>query len=69
MIGQDAVQEFGDLMPLLSETAIFLWKDWPKDMQVALYNLQQRTLTVKGTCPHCNHPTAFLLSTNVCGRW
>jgi hypothetical protein len=53
-----------DLMRL---TAAYLWKEWPKDMEVASSNAQQRQITLRGTCPHpiCKKTSAFLLVTNL----
>jgi hypothetical protein len=62
------VQEEQDALPflaLLQETALFLWKDWPKNMEVVLYSNQANTFTMRGTCPHCRHDSAFLTVTSL----
>jgi hypothetical protein len=52
---------------LMRLTALSLWKDWPQDMQVSAFNIQNRTITLRGTCPHpeCKKSSAFLLVTNM----
>jgi len=54
-----------DLVLLLQETAVFLWKDWPRDMQVSTSNAQQNMVTLRGGCPHCKRDSVFLLVTNL----
>jgi Domain of unknown function (DUF4145) len=56
-------QDVPTLVSLLQETALFLWKNWPKDMQVVLWNPQTRTFTMRGRCPHGPHDSAFVSST------
>jgi hypothetical protein len=56
------------LPSLLRETALFLWEDWPRDMRAILKNAQNRQFTMAGVCPHCNHDSAFILSTSICGN-
>jgi hypothetical protein len=46
-----------DLVLLLQETAVFLWKDWPRDMNLS--NVQENGFTLNGTCPHCGKEAAF----------
>src|SRR5579863_7641193 len=46
-----------DIVPLLQGTALFLWKDWPRDMKLS--NNNQREFTLSGTCPHCGREAAF----------
>ena len=53
------------LLRLLSETAVFLWKDWSREMQVNIFNAQSRTFTLAGVCPHCHRDSAFLCITSV----
>jgi Domain of unknown function (DUF4145) len=50
---------------LLQESALLLWKDWPREMEVLLFQLQNRTFTLRGKCPHGPHESAFLLVTSV----
>jgi hypothetical protein len=54
-----------DLFELLQETAHFLRKDWPKDMQVSVSNVQQSQVTLRGKCPHCGEPSVFMLITSL----
>jgi hypothetical protein len=42
---------------LLSNTAVFLWHEWPKDMFVS--SVHQTGFTLTGTCPHCDAKAAF----------
>jgi hypothetical protein len=46
-----------DLIDLLQATAKFLWKDWPKDMDIS--SVSERAFTFNGTCPHCGRAAAF----------
>jgi Domain of unknown function (DUF4145) len=48
------------LMQLLQGTALFLRKDLPMDMEVALVNATQHSFTLRGTCPHCRNGSAFI---------
>lgn len=54
-----------DLLTLLQETAVFLWKDWPRDMQVSTSNVQGNQVTLRGRCPHCGEPSVFMLVTSL----
>ena len=54
-----------DLFALLVQTALFLWKDWPKDMEVSVFNLQQNQVTLRGGCPHCGREVVFVLVTSL----
>jgi hypothetical protein len=58
-------QKSPSLAILLQQTALFLWKDWPREMQVNIFNVQANTFTLAGICPHCRRDSAFLLVTNV----
>jgi Domain of unknown function (DUF4145) len=58
-------RETPSLVSLLQDTAVFLWKDWPKDMEVVLFSSQNRTFTLRGRCPHSPHEAAFLIAGNV----
>ena len=52
------------LVGLLREAALFLWKDWPRDMQaVTLDNSTSFSLT--GICPHCKANSVFVQMTAV----
>ena len=42
---------------LLMEAAVFLWKDWPKHMEIVYVGQQNFNMT--GVCPHCNRPTVL----------
>jgi len=47
------VQGKVDLVSLLQETAIYLWKNWPKNMKLSrLVNYGH--FTIHGECPHCS---------------
>lgn len=45
------------LFRLLELTALFLWKDWPRDMKLS--STSERGFTLNGTCPHCGKEAAF----------
>ena len=59
------LQEHPMLVGLLQQTALFLWKDWPRNMQAILRDQNERKFTMRGVCPHCAHDSAFLLVTSV----
>jgi hypothetical protein len=46
-----------DLIELLQTTAIFLWRDWPRTMNLS--STSDHGFTFNGTCPHCNKEAAF----------
>lgn len=48
------VQEGLDLLDLLGATARFLWKDWPRDMQLSKMSPDGNHFTIWGECPHCS---------------
>jgi hypothetical protein len=50
---------------LVRETAIVLWKEWPREMEAHLINVQARQFTLAGVCPHCRRDSAFMAVTNV----
>jgi hypothetical protein len=50
-------QETLFLWHLLMEAAVFLWKDWPKHMEIVYVGQQNFNMT--GVCPHCNRPTVL----------
>jgi Domain of unknown function (DUF4145) len=54
-----------DMVSLLEEIAIFRRKEWPINMEVTVCNVQQGHVTVRGTCPHCGHPSVFSLMTSL----
>jgi hypothetical protein len=56
------------LVALLKQTALFLWKDWPKDMEALLIDIEKRRFNLRGICPHCRRDAAFLLVTSVFGE-
>jgi hypothetical protein len=60
------VQEEFDLVSLLQETAIFLWKEWPRDMQLSRFHQGGGGFTLRGTCPHCGAIAAFNTVSEVC---
>lgn len=47
------------LIDMLQETALFLWKEWPRDMELASINEDRKRFTIRGICPHCGHKAAF----------
>lgn len=52
------VAEEIDLLSLLEETAVFLWKEWPKDMRISRFT-DRTVMTLVGTCPHCGATATF----------
>jgi hypothetical protein len=59
------IEEKLDLVSLLQETAIFLWKEWPKNMEVTAVNLQANQVAMRGRCPHCGEPNGFMSVTSI----
>jgi hypothetical protein len=51
------------LVGLLQETALFLWKDWPRDMKLS--SVTSAEFVLNGTCPHCGKQAAFPTVTNL----
>ncbi|MGH9343949.1 MAG: DUF4145 domain-containing protein [Terriglobia bacterium] len=51
------VEEKIDPFALLQETALFLWKDWPRNMKLS--STSERGFTLNGTCPLCGKEAAF----------
>lgn len=49
------------LAGLLSETALFLWKDWPKDMEAVYHD--DGNFALRGVCPHCSRDSVFTIAT------
>jgi len=45
------------LIDLLRESALFFWKDWPRDMDLS--STSDNGFTFNGTCPHCDAKAAF----------
>jgi Domain of unknown function (DUF4145) len=59
-------QEAPSLEELLQQTALYLWKDWLRDMEVVSFTHSPKSsFVLRGTCPHCKHPTAFMPVTSV----
>lgn len=55
------VQDAPTLFALLQETALFLWKDWPKNMEAVYHDNQ--VFALRGVCPHCSHDSVFTIAT------
>jgi hypothetical protein len=53
------VEEGINLVSLLEKTAIFFWKDWPRDMRLSSVRQDGNGFTLRGTCPHCGAVAAF----------
>ena len=53
-----------DIVSLLREAALFLWKDWPRNMEAVLLDLTD-SFSLRGECPHCRHPSVFIQVTDV----
>jgi hypothetical protein len=45
------------LSDLLVEQITFIWKDWPKNMDIS--QLDEEGFVLRGQCPHCFHLAAF----------
>lgn len=65
LLRNECATSLRSLLRAANESALFLWKEWPRQMQVNLINLQARQFSLGGICPHCGRDSAFLLSTNV----
>lgn len=53
------IEETQDILSLLEETALFLWKEWPRDMQAVGHDIAGN-FALKGVCPHCKRPSVFV---------
>ena len=60
------IEEEVNIVSLLKETAIFLWKDWPMDMELA--HLEETSFVLRGTCPHCGFASNFPTITKLFGE-
>jgi Zn ribbon nucleic-acid-binding protein len=58
-------QDTPSLIALLQETALFLWKGWPRDVELASITEDSKRFVVRGTCPHCTHKAAFPSVTSI----
>jgi hypothetical protein len=55
-----------NLWDLIKETAVLLWKDWPREMEVSRYSLSENPkFTLRGVCPHCSRDAVFMQTTSV----
>lgn len=59
----NSCQSEPDFIDLLQATAIFLWKDWPMDMEFSSIREDSGRFTIHGTCPHCVPPTRASFTT------
>jgi hypothetical protein len=55
----ESAQDTSILLRLLEGTALFLWKDWPRDMQAVGHD-GSGNFALNGTCPHCKRPSVLL---------
>jgi Domain of unknown function (DUF4145) len=63
----DGIENPQDIVLLLQETALFLWKDWPKNMDAVGLD-SAGNFSLRGVCPHCNHDSVFMrVTTNYSG--
>jgi len=51
--GDSANPVISQMVSLLQKTALFLWKDWPMDMNFTLLDYRSGIFTLNGVCPHC----------------
>jgi len=61
-------QETPLLLELLQGTALFLWKEWPRDMRAVTLDAKT-TFSLTGKCPHCRHDSVFIQVTDVFSQW
>lgn len=59
-----------NLWQLIGESVAILWKDWPIDMEVSIYDAGNRDkspeFTLRGRCPHCLRDAVFTQVTSAC---
>jgi len=60
---QEEREALSPLMVLLQETALFLWKEWPRNMQGVGHDINGN-FTMTGVCPHCRRDAVFVRITN-----
>jgi len=53
------IEEPQDIVSLLQETALFLWKDWPRNMEAVGLD-DKGNFSLRGICPHCRHDSVFM---------
>ena len=53
------LQDMPDLVTLLQEAAIYLGKDWPRDVEFSSISEDRKLFYLRGTCPHCGHKASF----------
>jgi hypothetical protein len=59
------VEEKFDIFALLQETALFLWKDWSRNMEAVMLASRERKFNFRGDCPHCQRSSVFVPVTSV----
>ena len=57
------IEDAPPLETLLQETALFLWKDWPRNMEAVFRD--STVFTLRGKCPHCSHDSVFTVVSGV----
>jgi Domain of unknown function (DUF4145) len=58
-----STQNVPSLPNLLQATALFLWREWPRKMQLS--TVDQGGFVLAGICPHCQRDAAFPSCTSV----
>jgi hypothetical protein len=53
------------IVGLLQQTALFLWKDWPRNMKITVLDEGDNSFSLRGECPHCHHNSTFMLVMSV----
>ncbi len=60
-----AEQDTLSLTALLQEMALFMWKGWPRDMELSSIADNLNSFAIRGNCPHCEYAAAFQTVTSV----
>jgi hypothetical protein len=66
---EDGQERTASLIDFIVDSIAALWKDWSKDMDVV--NLPAHNhdpggdFSLRGTCPHCSHPSSFVKVTTM----
>lgn len=62
---QTTNQDTLSLWDLIWQSVAILWKDWPKDMQIGIFDYNKQRFTLRGKCPHCLRSSVFAQITDV----
>ncbi len=66
---EDGQERTASLLDFIGNSVAALWKDWSKDMDVVTLPTHTQDpggdFSLRGTCPHCSHPSSFIKVTSM----